>query len=285
MNLSLPATVLILSANPKGTTTLRLDEEQREIKASLKRSRLRDHFDPITETAVRTGDLRLAMLEHQPQIVHFSGHGEGEAGLVFEDETGRARAVSGEALGKSIKFSLMFCGALGLMFCGIIGLIGQPSLIGFGIMLAWCLIFGIVNGLTFGLVDGLKADIETRRLPNQGIWNSAKNTIILTLLSYPTGVFLDRCLVILFHYDLSWLSSLVRGLAWALIFGIGTSGKACVQHGVLRLLLYLDRSIPWNYAQFLQSCTERSLLQQVGGRFRFVHKQLQEHFAEMPFRL
>jgi energy-coupling factor transporter ATP-binding protein EcfA2 len=189
------------------------------------------------------------------------------------------------AAGKSIKFSLMFCGALGLVFCGIIGLIGQPSLIGFGIMLAWCLIFGIVNGLTFGLVDGLKADIETRRLPNQGIWNSAKNTIILTLLSYPTGVFLDRCLVILFHYDLSWLSSLVRGLAWALIFGIGTSGKACVQHGVLRLLLYLDRSIPWNYAQFLQSCTERSLLQQVGGRFRFVHKQLQEHFAEMPFRL
>ncbi|MCY7390684.1 MAG: CHAT domain-containing protein, partial [Leptolyngbyaceae cyanobacterium CAN_BIN12] len=98
MNLSLPATVLILGANPKGTATLRLDEEQREIKASLNRSRLRDNFDPITETAVRTGDLRQAMLKHNPQIVHFSGHGEGDAGLVFEDEVGQAKLVGGEAL-------------------------------------------------------------------------------------------------------------------------------------------------------------------------------------------
>jgi len=28
------------------------------------------------------------MLEETPQIVHFSGHGKGQEGLMFEDETG-----------------------------------------------------------------------------------------------------------------------------------------------------------------------------------------------------
>nr|WP_204152035.1 CHASE2 domain-containing protein [Leptolyngbya sp. CCY15150] len=40
------------------------------------------------------------MLDETPQIVHFSGHGEGEEGLVFEDEVGQVRLVSGEALAK-----------------------------------------------------------------------------------------------------------------------------------------------------------------------------------------
>jgi hypothetical protein len=37
-------TILILSANPKGTNSLRLSEEVREIKEGLKRSRYRDFF-------------------------------------------------------------------------------------------------------------------------------------------------------------------------------------------------------------------------------------------------
>jgi hypothetical protein len=38
------------------------------------------------------------MLDINPSIVHFSGHGTGDEGLVFEDETGSAKLVDGEAL-------------------------------------------------------------------------------------------------------------------------------------------------------------------------------------------
>jgi len=94
-----PRTVLMLSANPKGTTPLRLDEELREVKEGLiKRSKLRDSFSLVSEHAVRTRDLHRAMLEHQPHILHFSGHGVGAQGLLLEDEVGGGKTVSGEAI-------------------------------------------------------------------------------------------------------------------------------------------------------------------------------------------
>ncbi|TBR56686.1 hypothetical protein B4U84_28085 [Westiellopsis prolifica IICB1] len=66
--------ILILSANPKDTNKLRLDEEVREIQAALERSRAREEFELITRWAVRIDDLRRALLDNEPQIVHFSGH-------------------------------------------------------------------------------------------------------------------------------------------------------------------------------------------------------------------
>ncbi len=93
-----PTTVLMLSANPKDTGRLRLDQERRDIEAGLERSRLRDSFRLITKTAVRPADLQRAMLDNNPQIVHFSGHGDGEAGLMLEDEAGFAHLVDADAL-------------------------------------------------------------------------------------------------------------------------------------------------------------------------------------------
>lgn len=91
-------TILILAANPENTAPLRLDEELREIDEGLKRASHRDRFRLSQRLAVRTRDIRRAMLEETPQIVHFSGHGEGDEGLVFEDEIGQAKLVSGQAL-------------------------------------------------------------------------------------------------------------------------------------------------------------------------------------------
>jgi CHAT domain-containing protein len=90
--------ILFLAANPKSTQQLRLDEEVREIDNGLRRSLHRDRFTLAQRWAVRTTDLRQAMLDLNPQIVHFSGHGEGEAGLVFEDAVGEAKLVSTAAL-------------------------------------------------------------------------------------------------------------------------------------------------------------------------------------------
>ena len=90
--------ILILAANPKSTPTLRLDEEVREIDAGLRRASQRDRFHLEQRWAVRSRDLQTALLDFKPQIVHFSGHGGDEMGLILEDATGAAVAVSTEAL-------------------------------------------------------------------------------------------------------------------------------------------------------------------------------------------
>ncbi|MEH1978070.1 MAG: CHAT domain-containing protein [Nostoc sp.] len=91
-------TILILTANPKGTSQLRLDQEARDIEEGLQRAKQRDQFVLKSMFAVRPRDIQRAMLDINPSIVHFSGHGTGDEGLVFEDETGSAKLVDGEAL-------------------------------------------------------------------------------------------------------------------------------------------------------------------------------------------
>lgn len=90
--------ILILTANPKNTEKLRLDEEVRQIQEGLKRAKSRDQFEVVSEWAVTTDALRRAMLDHNPQIVHFSGHGAGEQGLALEDDVGKVKLVDTEAL-------------------------------------------------------------------------------------------------------------------------------------------------------------------------------------------
>lgn len=98
MSNNTPKKILVLAANPKGTTPLRLDEEVREIGEGLLRARQREQFQLVQRSAVRPQDVQRAMLDEKPQIVHFSGHGAGEEGLVFEDEVGQSKLVAGEAL-------------------------------------------------------------------------------------------------------------------------------------------------------------------------------------------
>jgi CHAT domain len=94
--------ILLLAANPKGIQNLRLQEEEREIKNRL---RLAGYGKvPINSTeATRTRDIQQAMLDFKPQIVHFSGHGSGQDGLIFEDVTGTEQLVSSDALANLFK--------------------------------------------------------------------------------------------------------------------------------------------------------------------------------------
>ncbi|MEC4814335.1 MAG: hypothetical protein SAK29_13820 [Scytonema sp. PMC 1069.18] len=74
--------ILLLSANPQGTSQLHLEREIREIKEGLRRSRRRDRYLIDTAEAVRYRDIHRAILDYEPQIVHFSGHGSQEDSLV-----------------------------------------------------------------------------------------------------------------------------------------------------------------------------------------------------------
>ncbi len=86
-------TILILAANPKDTLRLRLDEEVREIEEGLRRSRHRDQFKITSKWAIRPKDLRRALFDEKPEIVHFCGHGQTD-GIELEDEAGNAILVS-----------------------------------------------------------------------------------------------------------------------------------------------------------------------------------------------
>jgi CHAT domain len=90
--------ILILSANPLETSRLRLDKEVREIDQGLNRARQREQYELTQKWAVRTDDIRRALLDIEPQFVHFCGHGDGENGLVFEAENGKVKLVTTNAL-------------------------------------------------------------------------------------------------------------------------------------------------------------------------------------------
>ena len=96
-------TILILTANPKTTTSLRLDEEVREIDAGLRQAKKREEFNLEQRWAVRVRDVSQALLDFEPQIVHFSGHGSRDDGLVLEDQTGNVQSVNTEALAELFK--------------------------------------------------------------------------------------------------------------------------------------------------------------------------------------
>jgi hypothetical protein len=125
-NMNTKIKILVLAANPVNTTQLRLGEEVRSIEEALERAKYRDRFELVSKWAVRVDDLLKALLDHRPQIVHFSGHGQGTAtgsgarssddslrklvgleselsasgyeGLVLEDDRGEAKLVNASAL-------------------------------------------------------------------------------------------------------------------------------------------------------------------------------------------
>lgn len=96
--------ILILAANPKTTPRLRLDEEFREIEEGLRRSKHRDQFEISSRIAVRLRDIRRVLLDYEPHIVHFAGHGEKD-GLLVEDELGMAMLISSKALAGLFKLA------------------------------------------------------------------------------------------------------------------------------------------------------------------------------------
>lgn len=151
--------------------------------------------------------------------------------------------------------------------------------------LQYPIMYGIINGilvglfigLMFGLIDGLNGkELIHKNHANQGIQKSVKNTVIFTLI-----IFLAIFILFILPFLPLAKSSILSVILLSLYFGIWFAGLPVIQHFSLRLILWKNRSIPWNYARFLKYADERKLINQVGGRFTFIHDKLQEHFARM----
>ena len=90
--------ILFLAANPPDTDRLRLSEEIRTIDRRLRTANFRNEISLIQHWAVRYSDLQEALLRHQPQIVHFSGHGVQSGEVILDNSTGMMKPVSVNAL-------------------------------------------------------------------------------------------------------------------------------------------------------------------------------------------
>lgn len=87
-------TVLFLAADAASTPRLQLAQEIRKIDQGLQQSKRREQFVLQQRWVVHPNDLRQAMWDIEPRIVHFSGHGAGTQGIVLEDDTGKPTLVS-----------------------------------------------------------------------------------------------------------------------------------------------------------------------------------------------
>jgi ABC-type amino acid transport system permease subunit/DNA polymerase III delta prime subunit len=138
----------------------------------------------------------------------------------------------------------------------------------------------VLFGIGVGVIPAREVMIERKRHPNQGIWRTRNYAVIWFLGGgFAAGIFtaaMDGPEVVRttgIALSVGFLASLI-GSSW--------SGLVCLQHFTIRFILYCKGYIPWNYTRLLDYCTERLLLQRVGGRYRFIHKLIQEHFAAMP---
>jgi hypothetical protein len=93
--------ILFLGAN-SSNSPLMLDQEVRKIDTNLKLAKDRDNLEFEQKWAVTVDTLTQAMLDESPTIVHFSGHGE-QSGILLEDEIGRPKVVSTDALSSLFK--------------------------------------------------------------------------------------------------------------------------------------------------------------------------------------
>lgn len=95
--------ILFLAANPRSTPELDLKAEADAIAAALRRARYGEHFQFIIHYAVRVSQLQELLLDHQPHVVHFSGHGAETGEIILEDEQGYVHAVAPDALAETFR--------------------------------------------------------------------------------------------------------------------------------------------------------------------------------------
>lgn len=91
-------TVLFLTASPRNLEPLRPDLEMREVQQRLQLSKQRDRFRVKPALAARFHDLSQALIDHEPQVIHFSGHGDKDGSLLVEDEYGNSDPLTPEGL-------------------------------------------------------------------------------------------------------------------------------------------------------------------------------------------
>jgi hypothetical protein len=97
--------ILLAVSDPTDLGRLRLGLEEREVREALDLSSGRARWAVYSRPALRLRDLTRALLDLQPNIVHFAGHGSEKGGLFLEDEAGFAQCVPPEAVAELFRLA------------------------------------------------------------------------------------------------------------------------------------------------------------------------------------
>jgi len=135
--------------------------------------------------------------------------------------------------------------------------------------------------LVLELKAGLRGIIQMRLQPNQDVVRGVRHNL---------GIWLGVTLVIFGVGAIARLSpaalmaSPTVRIGLTLLLALALWSSYGLQHVLIRGLLCFSaqRPIPWNYRRFLDYATERRLLQQVGGGYRFVHDLVRQQFLPAP---
>ncbi len=190
----------------------------------------------------------------------------------------------------------------------------------FPIWLSYGLTGGLIIGIAGGLIGGLTGDqLQTTVIPNQGIWRSMQSAlcaglvyglasglivgviyglfggpqILLHTLVLPAvsgGLIANAPAGVIAQLSGGYVSGVAYGLIYgglyglivALIAALSYGGYAVLSHFALRIILWRQDAMPWNYAAFLDYAAGRVFLRKVGGGYIFVHRMLLEYFAALP---
>lgn len=90
--------VLILAANPTDTQKLQLDKEAELIRKRLQENEIGKQYIVKAEPTACIEDLSKYLLEFEPIILHFSGHGNSNGEIILNNRQGQAQVVSIETL-------------------------------------------------------------------------------------------------------------------------------------------------------------------------------------------
>jgi predicted phosphodiesterase len=90
--------VLLLAVNPVDTPPLHLSVEARRIFEAIESGPGGEAFEIIHHLGLRVTDLQRLLIKHEPNIVHFTGHGSEEGELLFEDDSGKRKPIERKAL-------------------------------------------------------------------------------------------------------------------------------------------------------------------------------------------
>ncbi|MGF1522415.1 MAG: hypothetical protein ACFBSF_08870 [Leptolyngbyaceae cyanobacterium] len=129
-----------------------------------------------------------------------------------------------------------------------------------------------------GLALGNEPPVEIITAPNQGIWKALRNATLLAATIGPIGMLAAWRYAHGNPYEFAMLAVSI-GLIAAMLGG-QRSGQILIQHFVLRIILWRNRCMPWNYARFLDFAVTRMFLRRAGGGYLFMHRSFMEHLAE-----
>lgn len=109
-----PAPVLLSGSSPNDKVPLAIDDEFDLIEKSVRLGSHRDHLRIVMTRDTEARELVSKMLEENPSVVHFSGHGNETDELFFENDAGESVAINAQQLSK------MFAGFSGVVRCVVL---------------------------------------------------------------------------------------------------------------------------------------------------------------------